>query len=88
MWSFESGRFPQVLLYIKISSMTNVNRGGNHSREGKLVIISGVIVYKESDFIGVAPNMYLCMCILKIVHIQGKSHNVEIVYFDTKRDCS
>ena len=37
---------------------------------------------------GVALNTHLSTCILKIVHIQGKTHNVENVFFHTKRDCS
>ena len=33
---------------------------------------------------GVAPNTHLRTCVLKIVHIHGKSHNVVTVFFITK----
>ena len=32
--------------------------------------------------------MHLLMCLMKIVHIKRKSHEVEIVFFHTMRDYS
>ena len=31
--------------------------------------------------IGLGPIMHLLMCVMKIVHIKRKSHDVEIVFF-------
>ena len=39
----------------------------------------------EVIIIGVALNTYLRTYVLKIVHIQGKSYNVEIVFFSYQK---